>query len=206
MKHKILGWIGVVWGGFIVVNGVFRLATNGIDEGSYGAGQMLALAIGAFMLFAGIWTLRTAGVAAVAPVAGSTRQDFATRYTDAWCSQNAASVAAFFARHGSLTINGKKPSVGRAAITQAAQAFMTAFPDMVVTMDRLDEGEAATTYHWTLTGTNTGPGGTGRTVRISGSEEWVIGADGLIVDSQGRFDEAEYQRQLSGAAAGTTDS
>ena len=77
---------------------------------------------------------------------------------------------------------------------------MTAFPDMVVTMDRLDEDkdEGITIYHWTLIGTNTGPGGTGRSVRINGYEEWVIGSDGLIVDSQGRLDDAEYQRQLNG--------
>ncbi len=32
-------------------------------------------------------------------------------------------------------INDGTPSVGRAAITAAAQGFMTAFPDMLVTMD-----------------------------------------------------------------------
>jgi hypothetical protein len=51
-------------------------------------------------------------------------------------------------------------------------------------------------YRWTLVGTNTGPGGTGHRVRISGFEEWTIGADGLIADSLGQFDAAEYQRQL----------
>ncbi len=51
-------------------------------------------------------------------------------------------------------------------------------------------------YHWTLLGTNTGPGGTGKRVRISGVENWKIGDDALIAESQGRFDVAEYQRQL----------
>jgi hypothetical protein len=51
-------------------------------------------------------------------------------------------------------------------------------------------------YRWTLTGTNTGPGGTGNRVRIRGYEEWTIGADGLISTSLGHFDEAEYQRQV----------
>jgi steroid delta-isomerase-like uncharacterized protein len=127
--------------------------------------------------------------------------DFATRYTAAWCSQNAASVASFFAEDGSLTINHGSPSVGRAAITTAAQGFMTAFPDMVVTMDRLGVDRGRITYHWTLTGTNTGPGGTGKAVRISGHEEWRIGADGLIAESKGHFDEAEYQRQLKAGVA-----
>jgi uncharacterized protein (TIGR02246 family) len=125
-------------------------------------------------------------------------KSFATKYTAAWCSQHAASVASFFAEGGSLTINDGVPAVGRAAITAAAQDFMTAFPDMVVTMDdvRLDGGHAM--YRWTLTGTNTGPGGTGRPVRIGGYEEWQIGADGLIAESKGHFDVAEYQRQLKG--------
>lgn len=135
------------------------------------------------------------------PMTRASLDAFATRYTAAWCSQQAASVAAFFAEDGSLTINGGAPAVGRTAITAAAQGFMTAFPDMVVRMDRLDvDGERAT-YHWTLTGTNTGPDGTGAPVRISGYEEWRIGADGLIAESQGHFDAAEYERQL---AAGTS--
>jgi len=55
-------------------------------------------------------------------------------------------------------------------------------------------------FQWTLTGTNTGPGGTGKTVRISGYEEWTIGPDGLIARSLGHFDEIDYQRQLKAGA------
>ena len=120
---------------------------------------------------------------------------FATRYTAAWCSQDAASVAAFFAQDGSLTINNGVPSIGRTAIAAAAQDFMTAFPDMVVAMDGVDYQGDRAVYRWTLTGTHTGPGGSGRSVRISGYEEWMLDADGLIADSQGHFDAAEYNRQ-----------
>ncbi len=35
-------------------------------------------------------------------------------------------------------------------------------------------------------------------MRISGYEEWTIGPDGLVADSKGHFDEADYNRQLSG--------
>jgi hypothetical protein len=123
-------------------------------------------------------------------------REFATRYTAAWCSQNAANDAAFYAQGGSLKINDGSPSVGRPAITGAARDFMTAFPDMVVTMDGISLDGRHAVYRWTLTGTNTGPGGTGKAVRISGYEEWAIGADDLIAESKGHFDEAEYQRQL----------
>ena len=123
-------------------------------------------------------------------------RDFAARYTAAWCSQDPASVAAFYAVEGSLTVNGGTPAVGRNAITEVARSFMTAFPDMRVVMDELlVQGDRAE-YHWTLIGTNTGPGGTGHRVRISGFEKWRIGADGLIASSQGHFDAGEYRRQL----------
>lgn len=126
-------------------------------------------------------------------------KEFAGRYTAAWCSQNPASVASFFSENGSLTINGS-PSVGRAAIAVAAQGFMTAFPDMVVKMDEVSLERGHPIYRWTLTGTNKGPGGTGKDVRISGFEEWRLGADGLIAESKGHFDEDEYRRQLESGA------
>ena len=123
-------------------------------------------------------------------------RDFARRYTDAWCSQDPAKVAEHYAPGGSLTINGGQPAEGRAAITEAAQSFMTAFPDMQVLMDDLVVRDGGVEYHWTLVGTNNGPGGTGRNVRISGFEEWTIDDDGLIAESQGHYDQAEYDRQL----------
>lgn len=130
------------------------------------------------------------------PIDANKLRELATRYTAAWCSNNAASVAEFYADGGSLKINDGVPSVGRAAITNAAQDFMTAFPDMVVTMDGISVDGNHAVYRWMLTGTNAGPGGTGNVVRVSGYEEWTIGAEGLIADSRGHFDEAEYQRQL----------
>jgi uncharacterized protein (TIGR02246 family) len=123
-------------------------------------------------------------------------RDFATQYTAAWCSQDPSRVASFFAEAGSLTINGNAPARGRTAIAESARGFMTAFPDLVVTMDDVRLEGARVIYRWTLMGTNTGPGGSGNPVRISGREEWWIGPDGLIAESEGRFDETEYQRQL----------
>lgn len=123
-------------------------------------------------------------------------RDFAERYTAAWCGQDAARVADFFSPDGSLAINGGSPAVGRDAITEAAQGFMTAFPDLMVILDDVvDQGERVI-YRWTLVGTNTGPGGTGHRVRISGFEDWRFGVDGLVAESRGNFDSAAYQRQL----------
>ena len=123
-------------------------------------------------------------------------RDFARRYTEAWCSHDPARVAEHYAPEGSLTINGGPASAGRAAISDAAQSFMTAFPDMRVVMDDLVIRDEAVEYHWTFVGTNTGPGGTGNRVRFCGFEEWTIGDDGLIAASLGHYDQAEYDRQL----------
>jgi steroid delta-isomerase-like uncharacterized protein len=121
---------------------------------------------------------------------------FAKRYAQAWCSQDPDSVAAFFAENGSLSVNDGPPAVGRAAIADVARGFMRDFPDMVVTMDKLMRKSDGTKFNWTLTGTNTGPDGTGKRVRISGYELWKIDNDGLIAESKGHFDSADYERQL----------
>jgi uncharacterized protein (TIGR02246 family) len=129
------------------------------------------------------------------PAGAANMKQFAERYTAAWCSQDPSRVAEFFAENGSLTINGGTPSVGRAAIAEAARSFMTAYPDMVVEMNALEYQRGKYRYRWTFTGTHTGPGGTGRKVRIGGFEEWTI-ADGLIAASQGHYDQADWDRQL----------
>jgi len=128
---------------------------------------------------------------------------FAKRYAEAWCSQNPENVAAFFAESGSLSVNDGTPAVGRAAIAEIARGFMHDFPDMTVTFDKLERstphgGRSAcdAVFHWSLTGTNTGPGGMGKRVRISGYELWKIDNKELIAESKGHFDSAEYERQL----------
>ena len=122
---------------------------------------------------------------------------FAADYTAAWCKHHADSVAAFFAETGSLQINDGAPAVGREAITASAQGFMTAFPDLVVKLDKLVVNDTNIEYHWTLTGQNTGPSGTGRYVRVSGFEIWRFGPNNLIAESKGHFNESDYNRQLA---------
>lgn len=129
------------------------------------------------------------------PMTADELNEFATRYTAAWNSQDAASVAEFFAEDGSLSVNGS-PADGREAITAVAQGFMTAFPDMKLFMDSLEIRDDAVEYHWTFVGTNTGPDGTGNAVNFSGYEEWTFGVDRLVARSLGHFDNDEYQHQL----------
>jgi predicted ester cyclase len=117
---------------------------------------------------------------------------FALRYAQAWCSHKPENVAAFYAKNGSISVNGAPP----VPIAEVARGFMRNFPDMVVTFDKLEDTPSGTEFYWTFTGTNTGPGGTGNKVRISGYELWKIDNGGLISESEGHFDAADYERQL----------
>jgi hypothetical protein len=63
-------------------------------------------------------------------------------------------------------------------------------------MDTLVAGVNGAAYHWTLTGTNSGPGGNGSTVRINGVEVWQLNDVGQIRISDVHFDKADYDRQL----------
>jgi hypothetical protein len=78
---------------------------------------------------------------------------------------------------------------------------MSAFLDLQVLLDDVFLQENRTVYQWTLIRANTGPGGTGRLVRISGFEVWKMREDGLIAESQGHFDAAAYQHQLEHGAS-----
>jgi nuclear transport factor 2 (NTF2) superfamily protein len=124
-------------------------------------------------------------------------RDFARSYTDAWCRHDPAKVAEHYAPGGTIAVNGGAPT----EITDVARSFMTAFPDIQVFMDDVVVKDKAIEFHWTFVGTNTGPGGTGNRVRISGFEEWTFNDDGLVAESQGHYDQAEYDRQLEHGAS-----
>ena len=124
-------------------------------------------------------------------------RDFARSYTDAWGSHDPARVASHYTPGGTIAINEGEPT----EITEVARSFMEAFPDIQVFMDDVVLRGESVEFHWTFTGTNTGPGGTGKWVRISGFEEWTFGDDGLVAESKGRYDQAEYDRQLEHGAS-----
>lgn len=121
---------------------------------------------------------------------------FAHNYAQVWSGIRPEFVAMFFEENGSLQVNDNKPAEGRTQITEVAQGFMHDLPDMVVKYDSLVTKPTRTEFHWTLTGTNSGPGGTGNKVKVSGYEHWQMGENGLILKSQGHFPSEEYNRQI----------
>ena len=122
--------------------------------------------------------------------------EFAARYADAWSNGDPVAFASFYAENGSFRINDGEPSVGREAIAATAGSFMAAFPDMLIRVVEVTQTDEHTEFHWHWTGTNSGPGGTGNAVDLKGYEQWTIGTNGLILETRGYMDDAEYQRQL----------
>ena len=118
--------------------------------------------------------------------------EFAQQYATAWCSGNPDRLVAFYAKNATISVNGDPPM----PIVEVARGFVRDFPDMIVTFDKLEKTPTGIEFHWTFTGTNTGPGGNGNKVCISGYELWKIDSGGLIVESKGHFDAADYERQL----------
>jgi len=122
---------------------------------------------------------------------------FGRRYARAWCEGDPTRVASFFAYDGSFAMNGAAPAVGRDAIAEVARSFMADLPDLHVTMKGLVREPRGTVFHWSLMGTNSGPGGKGHKVQIDGYEVWRVDDTGLIAESRGHFDAAEYAFQLA---------
>ena len=122
-------------------------------------------------------------------------------YTLAWNSGVPERVASFYDEEGSLKVNDDEPAIGREAIAEVAKSFMTAFPDLRLEFDGLELLNGRINYHWTFKGTNTGPGGTGNAVDFSGFESWILNDKGLILESLGHFDAADYENQLASGAS-----
>jgi len=119
------------------------------------------------------------------------------RASRAWSSQDPDGVASCYETTASLTINGGTPSTGRKELAATAASYMTAFPDLHVSVDHVLVAGDAVFWVWTLTGTNTGPGGNGKPVRVSGIEVWTMGESGLVANSIGYYDAETYERQIA---------
>lgn len=105
-------------------------------------------------------------------------------------------MASCYEESGWQSINGGPRAEGRAALAAVAASYMDAFPDLKVSLDQLLTAGDSAFFVWTLTGTNTGPGGTGNPVRVSGIEVWNMGMPGLIASSEGYYDAATYEQQV----------
>ena len=116
-------------------------------------------------------------------------------YAKAWSSNDPEGVASFYAEDGEIRINGGDLIKGRAAVAEMAAGFYAEFPDLVVHCDDCRIAGQNALFSWTLEGHHSE---TGNYVKVPGWEEWELTDDGLVAVSRGRFDAAEYDRQVAG--------
>jgi len=121
-------------------------------------------------------------------------REIADAYTAAWNSGSADAVSAFYAEDGNIVINRGSPWEGRSGVAQMAAGFFADFPDLALVCDAVRVAGSHVAYLWTFTGTHAS---SGKPVRVSGWEEWELGADHKVKASRGWFDVDDYARQTS---------
>jgi uncharacterized protein (TIGR02246 family) len=128
-------------------------------------------------------------------------REFAVEYANAWNSHNPVRVANYFAKNGSLQVNDFPPISGRREITAESRVFMTALPDLEITMKEFSLEGDHFMIHWTLRGTYSVPGGGEDTGWVHVEDSWTLSDGGLLLKSAVHMDDdvfedyAEYQRQ-----------
>ena len=55
MRIKLLGWIGIVWGGAIIVSKLVASNAEPAKSGAYAAGQTAGLVLGVLLLVVGAY-------------------------------------------------------------------------------------------------------------------------------------------------------
>lgn len=121
----------------------------------------------------------------------------AARYARAWSSHAPEGVAAFFEENGQVSINNGDPVVGRPAIAGMVKAFYDEIPDLVIRVDDIRVAGHNAVFLWTLEGRHNG---SGKRMRLGGWEEWTLSDSMLVSVSLGRYDSAEYDRQVAEGA------
>jgi uncharacterized protein (TIGR02246 family) len=127
-------------------------------------------------------------------VSSAEAETLARAYTAAWNTGRPEAVAAFFAETGGIVINRGTLWQGRAGVAAMAAGFFADVPDLALQCDGVKLAGSHMLYLWTFTGTHSG---SGRALRITGWEEWELGADRLVTASRGWFDPEEWTRQTS---------
>jgi uncharacterized protein (TIGR02246 family) len=119
----------------------------------------------------------------------------ADAYTAAWNSGSPDAVAAHYAEHGQIVINGGTPWRDRAGIAQMAAGFYADVPDLTLVCDGVRVAGDHMVYLWTFTGHHAE---THNPLTIAGWEEWDLDADHAVSASRGCYDGADYARQAAG--------
>ena len=112
----------------------------------------------------------------------ATVRTIADAYTAAWNSGSPEAVSEFYAEDGRIVINRGSPWEGRRGVAQMAAGFFADVPDLTLVCDGVRVAGNHVAYLWTFTGTHAS---SGRTLRVSGWEEWDLDADNTVKASLG---------------------
>jgi len=119
----------------------------------------------------------------------------AADYTAAWNSKSPTAVAGFYAEDGQIIINRGAPWKGRSGIEDMAKGFFADVPDLSLTCDEIRCAGTHAVYAWTFIGHHAT---SKKPLKVSGWEEWELGADLKVKSSLGWYDADDYARQVEG--------
>ena len=123
-----------------------------------------------------------------------TARRLAQGHCAAWTDKRPDIVASQYAEKTQMAMNGGDAMTSQAEIAEMASGFMTAFPDLVLSLDTVLAADHHMVYAWTFEGHHKE---TGKLVRFSGWEEWDLDDNLKVTRSFGWYDSADYERQIA---------
>ena len=104
------------------------------------------------------------------------------RHISAWNSLSPEAVAQTYAPDATFSINRGEPMVGRSDIAEMVDGFVSEFPDMTLTCDKVFAAGNHAIYVWTFEGHQKD---TNVHVRFQGWEEWDVSENLEVIASLG---------------------
>ena len=128
-------------------------------------------------------------------------QENTTRFIEAgWNDKDVSAVDSFMAEPFIRRVNNVTTASNRKELAANMQVYITAFPDLHLTIDDVVATEDHVILNWTITGTNTGIFGeiqaTGKKVKVTGITRMDFNESGKIVYEDVFFNELSLLQQL----------
>ena len=119
----------------------------------------------------------------------------AKEHAAAWSEGASQKIVELFAEHGTISVNGGEPHVGRAAIGENAKELLATFPGLVVHCRETRHAGDRAVFIWTLEGNHAE---TGNFVSLAGWHEWELNDDMQVKRCCGFFHAGDLERQIKG--------
>lgn len=121
-------------------------------------------------------------------------------FDDLWTGRRYGIIDSVYERNCVVHYNARTLSLNQWIAT--GQGWQAAFPDMVVSVNRITGNENIVEINWIAQGTNTGPGqglpGRGKRATAHGTNRFRFNANGKIAEEWVDWDENGLRRQVAG--------